>query len=589
MNGEISDTSSLSSDEEEQQSKDLTEEKQISRSAHINGNKMAPIRTSNRKRRRPKHFGSPEPKQDHPSDISDNESYSFSKKRKSLTTSLIHSSILDNNSNNDNKEDSTATEIKKVESDDDSEAEYSDYYEEMMKGDETMAHIEITRRRSSVFRRPSTVNLGSTTTSSSSTTTNTNTNTVTDSPKLVGRKPSISLNGFLGENEFWTPYTFEQDLVNDTMFLSDHTSAASTSSSAHQQIPLNIVSPESISESELELYFGGPTQNNNNNHGNNGNGNGSTESATSLGLPTGFSARTSRKSFCTLANGKEASLLQRALLASTARDMALESPVFDNANNMNMFQHHHEEDEEEQSLESSIIEKRRRSWPLVGKALSEIELDPDLIINNIKLKDTPTTNIPSEDTSATLAKDQSASSSSTTELNNATDLVDSSHDHLNDNKMKLDIKKEGNGDEVKEKVTTDDDNDDDDDSKPSSKTYSENGHQFTITKKLLGNLLCYELNSPEDIPDTKILRFIASNDGASEHVALRTRHADSKQHQRRNNQYYYLVEGCVNATQLRKAARPVLGKGSFDAAAEAEDGRLVITLTKGPIECRGAW
>ncbi|CAO3645578.1 unnamed protein product [Cunninghamella echinulata] len=576
-----------SHDEEEQQSKGLTEDKQISRSTHINGNKIAPIRTSNRKRRRPKHFGSPEPKQDHPSDISDNESYSFSKKRKSLTT-LIHSPLLDNNNNiNGNKEDNTTAEIKKVESDDDSEAEYSDYYEEMMKGDETMAHIEITRRRSSVFRRPSTVNLGSTTTSSSSTTTNTNTNTVTDSPKLVGRKPSISLNGFLGENEFWTPYTFEQDLVNDTMFLSDHTSAASTSSSAHQQIPLNIVSPESISESELELYFGGPTQNNNN-HGNNGNG--STENASSLGLPAGFSARTSRKSFCTLANGKEASLLQRALLASTARDMALDSPVFDNANNMNIFHHHHEEDEEEQLLEPSVTEKRRRSWPLVGKALSEIELDPDLIINNIKLKETAITSIPSEDTSTTFPKEQfiSSSSSSTTELNNAIDLDNNKHDHHNDNKMKTEIKKDGNGNEVKVKESTDDE-EEGDDSKPSSKTYSENGHQFTITKKLLGNLLCYELNSPDDIPDTKILRFIASNDGASEHVALRTRHADSKQHQRRNNQYYYLVEGCVNATQLRKAARPVLGKGSFDAAAEAEDDRLVITLTKGPIECRGAW
>jgi hypothetical protein len=140
--------------------------------------------------------------------------------------------------------------------------------------------------------------------------------------------------------------------------------------------------------------------------------------------------------------------------------------------------------------------------------------------------------------------------------------------------------------------TTDSDLKDDSTSIPLSQTYSENGHRFTISKKRLGNLLCYELDSPDDIPDTKVLRFIASNDGASEHVALRTRHADAPKHdqRRRNNQYFYLAEGYVNATQLRKAARPVLGKGSFDAVAEeAQSHRPVVTLTKGSLETRGAW
>lgn len=114
---------------------------------------------------------------------------------------------------------------------------------------------------------------------------------------------------------------------------------------------------------------------------------------------------------------------------------------------------------------------------------------------------------------------------------------------------------------------------------------------FIIRKRTWGSLECYQLDSPDDIPDTKILRFIASTDGATEHVALRTRHAADKnaKHRRNSHQHFYLGEGYVNATQLRKAARPVMGKGPFDAAGETEEGRVVVSLTKGPMDCRGAW
>lgn len=371
------------------------------------------------------------------------------------------------------------------ESEEDSEADYSDYYEDMMKGDETMAHIEISRRRSSALRRPPNVNSG----------------TTTESPKLVGPKHSLSLlNG--GDNEFWTPFSFEQVLTNDDALFLPEQAVIPQQQQPQQHIPLNIVSPESISESELDLYFGGN------------------------------SSRTSRRSFSVLSDTKEASALQRASWANSSAtaqsgDGSL-SAGSDNGDGAG--------DGE------SPLRIRRKSWPLmVGDGSTDS--GDDMARIHFPLTDGDTT---MQQTTTT-----------------STDSSDSKHEN-------------------------------DATAIPISQTYSENGHRFTITKKRLGNLLCYELDSPDDIPDTKVLRFIASNDGASEHVALRTRHADAAKHdpqqRRRNNQYFYLVEGCVNATQLRKAARPVLGKGTFDAVAEeAQSHRPVVTLTKGSLETRGAW
>ncbi|CAO3606860.1 unnamed protein product [Mucor hiemalis] len=89
------------------------------------------------------------------------------------------------------------------------------------------------------------------------------------------------------------------------------------------------------------------------------------------------------------------------------------------------------------------------------------------------------------------------------------------------------------------------------------------GHTYKITKKWIDNMEFYELDSPDDIPDTKVLRFIASSLGS-----------DSKD----------LKQGYVNATQLRKAATPVLGEGLFDS--EEEKNVVVITQES---KAKGAW
>jgi hypothetical protein len=341
----------------------------------------------------------------------------------------------------------------------------------------------------------------------------------------VGRKLSLPLNGLLGDNEFWTPYTFEQDLNSDTMFLPEHHTTAASHHHHHQQVPLNIGAPESISETELELYFGGPSLSNNLD-----------------------SARTSRKSFCTLSNGKEASLLHQALLANSARGrrLAVESTGSEDDED-------DENDENDTEVQSPM---RRRSWPLTSHQSA-----PD---------ESSFVFPPLADRQATEAPEHGQVKE------------EEQQKHQQKQQQRQPDEETSVAEQPEESTHTE--------SAPISKSYSENGHHFTITKKLMGNLECYELDSPDDIPDTKVLRFIASNDGASEHVALRTRHADAtKQEQRRNSQYFYLVEGCINATQLRKAARPVLGKGTFDTAAEVDQGRLVVTISKGPIECRGAW
>ncbi|ORX58013.1 hypothetical protein DM01DRAFT_1405674 [Hesseltinella vesiculosa] len=411
--------------------------------------------------------------------------------------------------------------------DEDSEEDYSDYYEDMMKGDEIMAGMEFpappsttataaspARRRSSVFfRRPSL--------------------TSTASPKLMGRK--LSLNGLLGEHDFWTPYSFEQDLMQPDVDLFNPTDVPSSSTANPPSlIPLNIAAPESITDKELELYFGGP-------------------SSSSSPSSSEAMSRSSRKSFTAVSNAKEASLLHQALLASTSRKQSMISLTSTATASSG-----DDEDDFSSQIDDDMIFPRRRSWPLTSVELESLQIDfdpkkhapspPPVIVSSSASSPPPS---PSPDTMA-------ISPPPSTEL----------HD--------------GDADDDMDEKSTD---------HGLHKAYTENGHSFTITKKLIGNLQCYELDSPNDIPDTKVLRFISSKDGSSEHIALRTRHADtSKQtHRGSTSDSFYLVQGCVNATQLRKAARPVLGKGSFDAEAEHKHSRLVVSLKKGPMEARGAW
>ncbi|CAO3654125.1 unnamed protein product [Mucor fragilis] len=101
------------------------------------------------------------------------------------------------------------------------------------------------------------------------------------------RKPSFSFSsGFPGDQELWTPFSFEHDF--DNVFLQD-------ASTAHH-IPFHIATPESVSVSELDDYFA------------------STSNATT---------RTQRKSFSSAMLGpNDKSLLQKVLLASAARGVA---------------------------------------------------------------------------------------------------------------------------------------------------------------------------------------------------------------------------------------------------------------------------
>ncbi|KAK4514726.1 uncharacterized protein ATC70_002328 [Mucor velutinosus] len=101
------------------------------------------------------------------------------------------------------------------------------------------------------------------------------------------RKPSFSFSsGFPGDQELWTPFSFEHDF--DNVFLQD-------ASTAHH-IPFHIATPESVSVSELDDYFA------------------STSNTTT---------RTQRKSFSSAMLGpNDKSLLQKVLLASAARGVA---------------------------------------------------------------------------------------------------------------------------------------------------------------------------------------------------------------------------------------------------------------------------
>ncbi|KAG2234894.1 hypothetical protein INT48_000321 [Thamnidium elegans] len=100
------------------------------------------------------------------------------------------------------------------------------------------------------------------------------------------RKPSFSFSsGFPGDQELWTPFSFEHDF--DNVFLQEP-------STAHH-IPFNIATPESVSVSELDNYFS------------------STSTSSS-------SNRSQRKSFSSAMLGpNDKSLLQKVLLASAAR------------------------------------------------------------------------------------------------------------------------------------------------------------------------------------------------------------------------------------------------------------------------------
>lgn len=91
------------------------------------------------------------------------------------------------------------------------------------------------------------------------------------------------------------------------------------------------------------------------------------------------------------------------------------------------------------------------------------------------------------------------------------------------------------------------------------------GHTFKITKKWINDMEFYELDSPDDIPNTKVLRFISST------------------------QPDPLLKGYVNATQLRKAAMPVLGEGEFELEQEKKMNKIYVIVTKGSVEVRGTW
>ncbi|KAG2195488.1 hypothetical protein INT47_012032 [Mucor saturninus] len=88
---------------------------------------------------------------------------------------------------------------------------------------------------------------------------------------------------------------------------------------------------------------------------------------------------------------------------------------------------------------------------------------------------------------------------------------------------------------------------------------------FQIKEIVIGNMQCYQLNDEDEI---KVLRFIALIQPKDDH--------------KQSNQ---LKKDYINATHLRKAATPVLGEGIFDTQKET----LVVIITKGPLESRGAW
>ncbi|KAI7883960.1 hypothetical protein K492DRAFT_174677 [Lichtheimia hyalospora FSU 10163] len=228
---------------------------------------------------------------------------------------------------------------------------------------------------------------------------------------------------------------------------------------------------------------------------------------------------------------KETSLLQRALLASTAaRGMA-------DAASAAMDQSEEEEEEEEH-----LTRSRRKSWPEEG-ATSGASLFSD--------DDQVYTTPPSTMDNMTLPKEP---------------LLSTKNDH--EEQQQQPSRSQSRRQSTQWPKPKKDDS-------------------YNIQKKTIGALECYQLDLITE--EIKVLRFIASTDGATEHVALRTRHAADHAKDRKNSQHFYLGEGYVNATQMRKVARSTLGKGHFDAASESSEGKVIVTLTKGPIDCRGTW
>ncbi|CAO3684020.1 unnamed protein product [Rhizopus stolonifer] len=151
----------------------------------------------------------------------------------------------------------------------DSISEHADYHEEMLKDSEKELDISaIKRPKSSKDVKPPF--LGSL------------------QEETTAKKPSFSFNsGFPGEHEFWMPFSFEHDFEN--VLIHDP-------STVHH-IPFNIVTPESISVSELDDYFAS-----------------SSSSATS---------RSHRKSFPSATiHPNDKSLLQKVLLTSVTREVA---------------------------------------------------------------------------------------------------------------------------------------------------------------------------------------------------------------------------------------------------------------------------
>lgn len=147
--------------------------------------------------------------------------------------------------------------------------EYSDYHEEMLKDSKKELDISaIKRPKSSKDVKPPF--LGS------------------PQEETTAKKPSFSFNsGFPGEQEFWMPFSFERDFEN--VLIHDP-------STVHH-IPFNIVTPESISVSELDDYF-----------------------ASSSSNATSKSHRKSLPSTATRPNDK--SLLQKVLMTSVTKGVA---------------------------------------------------------------------------------------------------------------------------------------------------------------------------------------------------------------------------------------------------------------------------
>lgn len=358
----------------------------------------------------------------------------------------------------------------------DSDSEFSDYHEEMLKGVDVMEDVmkdpptsSLNDKKNSI-RRTSLKNTqtGTITSSTSitsidtaiqssqptlSSTLNPSHTSPKSSPRLMGRKSQTNLLG----DDLWLPYSFDQDF--DNVFLSDNSCVA-------HHVPLNIAPPESISVSELDNYF----------------------SSTTSGSRKPFMNSSRKPNGCT-GDFKGSPLLQKVLQAK--QPMTVDNGARPQAGVT-----------EDHKPDQSEVE---------AMALDE----------------------PTSDSNPALETPDDSS-------------IDSS---------------------------------DEDAFQPA--------RPYHIVEKVFGTLRVYELDSPGDIPNTKVMRFIGTTDGSNNNVARRTRNAETKS--QKNSQYFYLDEGYVNATQLRKAAQPVLGKGTFDASTENERSGVVVTISTGPAECRGAW